>query len=52
MARRIAVAATAPFGADVLERLAAEHDVNPPTFLEAAALAAALWAQMFTPEES
>jgi methionyl-tRNA formyltransferase len=26
-ARRIAVAATAPFGADVLERLAAEHDV-------------------------
>ena len=27
MARRIAVAATAPFGADVLERLAAEHDV-------------------------
>jgi methionyl-tRNA formyltransferase len=25
--RRIAVAATAPFGADVLERLAAEHDV-------------------------
>lgn len=27
MARRIAVAATAPFGADVLERLAAKHDV-------------------------
>ena len=27
MARRVAVAATAPFGADVLERLAAEHDV-------------------------
>jgi methionyl-tRNA formyltransferase len=27
MAPRIAVAATAPFGADVLERLAAEHDV-------------------------
>ena len=27
MSRRIAVAATAPFGADVLERLAAEHDV-------------------------
>ncbi len=27
MARRIAVAATAPFGADVLERLAAQHDV-------------------------
>jgi methionyl-tRNA formyltransferase len=27
MPRRIAVAATAPFGADVLERLAAEHDV-------------------------
>jgi methionyl-tRNA formyltransferase len=27
MARRIAVAATAPFGADVLARLAAEHDV-------------------------
>lgn len=27
MARRIAVAATAPFGADVLERLAAAHDV-------------------------
>jgi methionyl-tRNA formyltransferase len=27
MGRRIAVAATAPFGADVLERLAAEHDV-------------------------
>jgi len=27
MARRIAVAATGPFGADVLERLAAEHDV-------------------------
>ena len=27
MKRRIAVAATAPFGADVLERLAAEHDV-------------------------
>ncbi len=27
MARRIAVAATAPFGADVLERLATEHDV-------------------------
>jgi methionyl-tRNA formyltransferase len=27
MARRIAVAATAPFGADVLERLAAGHDV-------------------------
>ena len=27
MARRLAVAATAPFGADVLERLAAEHDV-------------------------
>src|SRR5579884_1023622 len=27
MARRIAVAATAPFGADVLERLAAEHHV-------------------------
>ncbi len=27
MTRRIAVAATAPFGADVLERLAAEHDV-------------------------
>jgi methionyl-tRNA formyltransferase len=26
MARRIAVAATAPFGADVLERVAAEHD--------------------------
>ena len=26
-ARRIAVAATGPFGADVLERLAAEHDV-------------------------
>ena len=26
-ARRIAVAATAPFGADVLERLAAEHEV-------------------------
>ena len=26
-ARRIAVAATAPFGADVLERLAVEHDV-------------------------
>jgi predicted nucleotidyltransferase component of viral defense system len=34
------------------ERLAAEHDVDPPTFTEAAALAAALWAQMFTPEES
>ncbi|HVM56232.1 MAG TPA: methionyl-tRNA formyltransferase [Gaiellaceae bacterium] len=28
MARRIAVAATAPFGADVLERLAARHDVT------------------------
>ena len=27
MARRIAVAATAPFGADVLERLAGHHDV-------------------------
>jgi methionyl-tRNA formyltransferase len=27
MSRRIAVAATAPFGADVLERLAAHHDV-------------------------
>ena len=27
MSRRIAVAATAPFGADVLERLAAEHEV-------------------------
>ena len=27
MARRIAVAATAPFGADVLERLAVEHEV-------------------------
>jgi methionyl-tRNA formyltransferase len=27
MARRIAVAATAPFGADVLERLASSHDV-------------------------
>ena len=27
MGRRIAVAATAPFGADVLERLAEEHDV-------------------------
>jgi len=27
MARRISVAATAPFGADVLERLAAEHEV-------------------------
>src|SRR5437763_17079952 len=27
MARRIAVAATGPFGADVLERLAGEHDV-------------------------
>ena len=27
MGRRIAVAATAPFGADVLERLAAEHEV-------------------------
>jgi methionyl-tRNA formyltransferase len=27
MARRIAVAATAPFGADVLERLVAEHEV-------------------------
>ena len=27
MARRIAVAATAPFGADVLERLAGQHDV-------------------------
>ena len=27
MARRIAVAATAPFGADVLERLAEQHDV-------------------------
>ncbi len=27
MARRIVVAATAPFGADVLERLAADHDV-------------------------
>ncbi len=27
MPRRIAVAATAPFGADVLERLAAKHDV-------------------------
>ena len=27
MARRLAVAATAPFGADVLERLAAEHEV-------------------------
>ena len=27
MARRIAVAATAPFGADVLARLAAQHDV-------------------------
>jgi methionyl-tRNA formyltransferase len=27
VARRIAVAATAPFGADVLERLAAEHEV-------------------------
>ncbi|MGZ4439698.1 MAG: methionyl-tRNA formyltransferase, partial [Gaiellaceae bacterium] len=27
MARRIAVAATGEFGADVLERLAAEHDV-------------------------
>ena len=27
MARRIAVAATAPFGADVLERLAADFDV-------------------------
>jgi len=27
MARRIAVAATAPFGADVLERLASEHEV-------------------------
>jgi methionyl-tRNA formyltransferase len=27
VARRIAVAATAPFGADVLERLGAEHDV-------------------------
>jgi methionyl-tRNA formyltransferase len=27
MARRIAVAATAPFGADVLERLASEHEI-------------------------
>jgi methionyl-tRNA formyltransferase len=27
MARRLAVAATAPFGADVLERLASEHEV-------------------------
>jgi methionyl-tRNA formyltransferase len=27
MARRIAVAATSPFGADVLERLASEHDI-------------------------
>ena len=27
MARRIAVAATAPFGADILARLAAEFDV-------------------------
>lgn len=34
------------------ERLAAEHDVDPPTFTEAAALAAALWAQMFTLEGS
>lgn len=28
MSRRIAVAATAPFGADVLERLASRHDVS------------------------
>jgi methionyl-tRNA formyltransferase len=27
MARRVAVAATAPFGADVLERLAADHEI-------------------------
>ena len=27
---RIAVAATAPFGADVLERLAAQHEISVP----------------------
>jgi len=34
------------------ERLAAEHDVEPPLFPAAAALAAELWAQMFNPKES
>lgn len=34
------------------ERLAAEHDVEPPLFPAAAALAAQLWAQMFNPKES
>lgn len=34
------------------ERLAAEHDLDPPTFATAAALTAELWAQMFIPDES
>lgn len=34
------------------ERLAAEHDVEPPLFPAAAALAAELWAQMFNAKES
>lgn len=41
-----------PGWASRYEQLAAEHDVDPPSFPVAAALAAELWAQMFTPEES
>lgn len=34
------------------ERLAAKHNVEPPSFPAAATLAAELWAQMFNPKES
>jgi len=34
------------------ERLAAEHDVDPPSFAAAGARAAALWAELFTTEEA
>lgn len=34
------------------ERLAAEHDVDPPSFADAAARAGDLWAQMFPTEET
>lgn len=34
------------------EQLASEHDIDPPTFLEASGRAAALWAEMFPPKES
>lgn len=34
------------------ERLAAEHDVDPPSFTTAAARAAAMWAELLTAEET